>query len=301
MAFGEPEYPDALKNISDAPPLLSCLGHLHLANKSTVGIVGARNASVNGRRFAEVLATKIGAHNHVIASGLARGIDTSAHKGSIATGTIAAIAGGVDIIYPPENEALYNQIKEQGLIISEAPLGATPQARHFPRRNRIISGLSKGVIIIEAAIKSGSLITAHNALEQGREVFAVPGSPLDPRCHGPNNLIKDGAIVVTRAEDVLSHLESLDAISLNDQPMAPYKSISMKAISEEMVENQRQHVISLLSYEPAPIDEIARELEISAGIVMAVLLELELAGRIERHPGGKVSLLAQDQETQQFA
>ncbi len=301
MAFGEPEYPDALQHVSDAPPLLSCLGHLHLANKSTVGIVGARNASVNGRRFAEVLATKIGAHNHVIASGLARGIDTSAHKGSIATGTIAAIAGGVDIIYPPENQALYNQIKEQGLIISEAPLGATPQARHFPRRNRIISGLSKGVIIIEAAIKSGSLITAHNALEQGREVFAVPGSPLDPRCHGPNNLIKDGAIVVTRAEDVLSHLESLDAISLNEQPMAPYKSMSLKAISEEMVENQRQHVISLLSYEPAPIDEIARELEISAGIVMAVLLELELAGRIERHPGGKVSLLAQDQETQQSA
>jgi DNA processing protein len=206
VIHGDPDYPQRVAQIPDAPPLLSALGDLDLLARPALAVVGARNASTNGRRVAATVAGDLGAAGFVIVSGLARGIDTAAHRAALDTGTVAVLAGGVDVIYPPENEDLYREITARGLVLSEAPLGAVPQARHFPRRNRIVSGLSQGVLVIEAALQSGSLITARQAADQGREVFAVPGSPLDPRCRGSNRLIRDGAQLVEEAADVLAVL-----------------------------------------------------------------------------------------------
>ena len=209
IAACEAEFPRGLAALEDPPPLISVLGHPHLLQKEIVAIVGARNASALARKFTDILSRDLGFAGMVVASGLARGIDASAHEAALAVGTVAVVAGGVDIIYPPENEKLYAAIKKQGVIISEMRLGDAPQARHFPRRNRIISGLARGVVVVEAAVKSGSLISAQYALDQGREVFAVPGSPLDPRARGTNRLIRDGATLTEGAEDILAVLRPM--------------------------------------------------------------------------------------------
>ena len=196
LVIGDDDYPASLAAIPDAPPVLSVIGDPALLARPAVAVVGARNASVNARRLAARFAAELGQAGQVITSGLARGVDAAAHEAALPTGTVAVLAGGVDVIYPPEHADLYREIAGRGLILSEAPLGAVPQARHFPRRNRIVSGLSRGVLVVEAALQSGSLITARQAADQGREVFAVPGSPLDPRARGTNRLIRDGAHLV---------------------------------------------------------------------------------------------------------
>jgi DNA processing protein len=206
IASCEPDYPEPLAAIADAPPVISVLGHAALLRRRTVAIVGARNASAAGRRMARDLAAGLGAAGLAIASGLARGIDAAAHEAALETGTVAAVAGGVDVVYPTENRALHDRIVAQGAVLSEQPFGTTPTARHFPPRNRLISGLSLGVVVVEAAPRSGSLITARMAAEQGREVFAVPGSPLDPRYRGTNGLIRDGAMLTETVTDVLDDL-----------------------------------------------------------------------------------------------
>ena len=206
ICWGEPVYPNALAAIDDAPPVLTVLGRAELLQKPMMAVVGARNASANGRRFCRDLAASLGRAGVVVVSGLARGIDAAAHLGALETGSVAVVAGGVDVVYPPENRGLHDALASGGVIVAELPLGTEPQARHFPRRNRIISGMALGVVVVEAAARSGSLITARLALEQGRDVFAVPGSPLDPRCRGSNDLIRHGAILTEGAEDVLSQL-----------------------------------------------------------------------------------------------
>lgn len=206
----QPDYPKALAALEDAPPVLAAIGNTALLNQTTVGIVGARNASASARKLARRFAEVLGDAGLIIASGLARGIDTAAHEGSLNTGTIAVFAGGIDIVYPKENDKLANAIRKNGLILSETPLGVNPQARHFPRRNRIISGLSSGILVVEAALKSGSLITAQYAADQGRDVFAVPGSPLDPRCRGSNDLIRKGAWLTETPDDIFRTLTTVD-------------------------------------------------------------------------------------------
>src|SRR5262245_7522359 len=209
LATDDADYPEALAAIDDAPPLLYMRGDGALLRRKAVAVVGARNASANGRRLAEDIARDLGAVGFAVVSGLARGIDHAAHRGSLDSGTIAVVAGGIDVVYPPDNEELQREIARRGLIVAEMPPGVVPQAKHFPRRNRLISGLSLGVLVVEAALQSGSLITARMALEQGREVLAVPGSPLDPRCRGTNNLLRQGAILAEGAADVLAALAGM--------------------------------------------------------------------------------------------
>ena len=291
VGWGESAYPAPLAAVEDAPPLLSVLGDLSLLKRPTLGIVGARNASANGRRLAEDIARDLGASGFAIASGLARGIDAAAHRGSVGTGTVAVVAGGIDVVYPPEHDALYRTIVEQGVVVAEMPPGTVPQARHFPRRNRLISGLSLGVLVVEAAMQSGSLITARFALEQGREVLAVPGSPLDPRCRGTNNLIRQGATLAEGAADVIAAVAAMtqpmgeiDGHLRNDRQLTEISDISPEADAHKTVEE-------LLGPGPVAVDELVRQCHVSAPAVRAVLLDLELAGRLERHPGNRVSLL----------
>jgi len=290
VAWGEPDYPPALAAIDDAPPLIAMKGRPHLFERSAIAVVGARNASANGRRFARDIAAQLGQHGLTLVSGLARGIDAAAHDGALATGTAAVLAGGIDKVYPPENRALHEQIAENGMLIAEMPIGTEPQARHFPRRNRIISGASVGVLVIEAAIRSGSLITARFALEQGRDVFAVPGSPLDPRCRGTNDLIRNGAILVETIDDVLRELTPALARPpserMNDKPA----TAKMVPTAPELA-RARDLVSDLLSPDPVPIDELVRQCRLPAALVVTIVLEFELAGRIQRHPGNQVSLL----------
>jgi DNA processing protein len=292
VAACEPGYPRALAAIDDAPPLLACRGHLHLLEKPVVALVGARNASINGRKFANRLARDLGAAGFVVASGMARGIDTAAHAGALDSGTVAVLAGGVDIVYPAENAGLYEELAARGLLISEMPLGVEPQARHFPRRNRIISGLSYGVVVVEAALRSGSLITARLAGEQGREVFAVPGSPLDPRARGCNELLRQGAVLVESATDVLRELagRSLPAREPAADEFVPAR---LDDLDEAALDRARHLVVEALGPSPVAVDELVRECQLSPAVVSLVLLELELAGRLERHPGGRVALLAE--------
>lgn len=291
LASCEPDYPFLLAAIEDAPPVISVLGQTAALHKKCVAIVGARNASLNGRKLAETVAHDLGQAGMIVVSGLARGIDTSAHHGSLATGTAAVLAGGADNIYPPENAMLYEKITATGCIVSEMPWSSEPRAQHFPRRNRIISGLSLGIVIIEAALQSGSLITARMALEQGREVFAVPGSPLDPRAAGTNRLLKQGAVLVQDAHDVL---DALPAASGFAEPHAHTEMLAFLA-DEDVPETTQIHdqLIENLGYSPTPVDEIIRECHSSAPVVMAVLLELELAGRLQRLPGNRVCLVSQ--------
>lgn len=293
VARDEADYPKLLAQVEDAPPLVTVLGHAHLLSKQSLGVVGARNASLTGRKIAEDFSRKVAAAGYVIISGLARGIDTAAHTASLSTGTVAVVAGGVDVIYPKENEKLYREIAEQGVVIAESPFGTEPLARHFPRRNRIISGLSLGVLIVEAAMKSGSLITARMAAEQNREVFAVPGSPLDPRAEGTNKLIQDGAHMALDAETIIRELKSLRLRPLNDPAGDKWKGAPglFTSTAKEPDEGLRVRLLEMLSPTPVQIDELIRESGAAAGDVMTVILELELAGLVERQLGNKLSLI----------
>jgi DNA processing protein len=280
LVIGDIAYPAALAALPDAPPILSAIGDISLLARPTLALVGAREASVAGRRFATQLAAVLGNAGFVIVSGLARGIDTAAHEAALGTGTVAVLAGGIDQIYPPQNAALHRGIAAHGLLLSEAPVGVPPLARAFPRRNRIVSGLSAGVIVIEAAARSGSQITAQRAAEQGREVFVVPGSPMDPRYAGSNNLIRDGAILVRDANDILSVL---------DRPAILSQCIETKKKTAPDLETAR--VLEALGAVPTAVDELVRRCQVSAAAVAEVLLALELDGRLERHRGNRVSLM----------
>lgn len=285
VAFCEPDYPDLLRNIDSAPPIICIKGDARLGQRSCVGIVGARNASAAGRKFARQLAFEFGAAGHAVVSGLARGIDTAAHEASLETGTIAIVAGGLDVIYPPENAALHEAIAGRGLMISEMLPGAVPRAEHFPRRNRIISGIARAMVVVEAAVRSGSLITARYASEQGREVFAVPGSPLDPRCEGCNKLIRNGASLLMSANDVLDALHSGrgPAHGRLSEPEPPVFETA------EADDGERDMVLELLSPTPIDTDDLIRESGLPAAIISGLVLELELAGKITRHPRGLIS------------
>jgi len=291
VARGEPAYPPLLAHIEDAPPLISVLGHEHLLGKKAIAVVGARNASLNGQRFAEKISSDLGTAGLMVVSGMARGIDAAAHRGALGTGTVAVLGGGIDVIYPKENTGLYASLKEKGAIISEAAPGTQPQARHFPRRNRLISGISRGVVVIEASPRSGSLITARMSLEQGREVFAVPGSAIDPRARGGNNLIRQGAILTESADDVIDVLNQALRAPLKERKVIDFKGVSAKPPATEELVKARTGIEKVLSPTPSLVDEIIRNCQLSPPVVSWVLLELELAGRLERHPGNKVSLI----------
>ena len=300
--FADTDYPPLLALLDDAPPAIAVLGDASLLSSRAVALVGGRNASANGQRMAETLAADL-ARSVTVVSGLARGIDAAAHAGALQPGkTIAAVAGGLDIAYPPENAAMQRRIAENGAVVTEAPLGAEPQARHFPRRNRIIAGLSLGVVIVEAALRSGSLITARLAQETGRELFAVPGSPLDPRSRGSNDLIRQGAHLTETAQDVLDNLpdhpsrEGLARSPLfaRDLPAGlaePPPRWAEPTESAADLAQARKQVIDLLGSSPTAVDDVVRRCQFSASAIMAVLLELELAGRIETLPGSRVALL----------
>jgi len=293
LALTDKTYPRALAAIPDAPPVLAVLGHPHLLERRAVAVVGARNASANGRRLAERLAADLGQNGYLVVSGLARGIDTAAHRGALASGTGAVVAGGIDVVYPEENRALYEDIKESGVVLSEMPPGTEPQARHFPRRNRIISGLSLGVLVVEAAPRSGSLITARLGLEQNREIFAVPGSPLDPRARGCNHLIRQGATLVESVQDVLEVLESMIKTPLEEPDTPDFEPGTPRLPTESELEAGRENVLELLGPSPVMVDEVIRQCQLSPAVISLVLLELELAGRLERHPGNRVALIAE--------
>jgi len=284
LMLGQGLYPRLLAEMEDAPPLLIAKGNLNLLDRQAVAIVGARNASAAACRFARGLAHDLGQHDLVVVSGLARGIDTAAHDGALATGTIGVIAGGIDNFYPPENEERQKVMYERGLVIAEMPPGTEPQARHFPYRNRIIAGMSSGTVVVEAAPRSGSLITARLAAEAGREVMAVPGSPLDPRAQGCNQLIRDGATLVQNVAEVVEAIRpfasQVRSLTQEFEPAPePINGHDALALVEE-----------LLGPSPVPVDEIIRLSGASSGAVQMALLELDLAGRLDRHAGGKVSL-----------
>jgi len=290
IACVEPEFPTALAALDPPPPVITVLGRAELLTRDIIAIVGARNASALGIKFAQHLSADLSRAGLVIASGMARGIDRAAHETAIEGGTVAVVAGGVDIIYPPENRALFDAIVAHGAIVSEMPLGTGPLARHFPRRNRIISGLSRGVVVVEAAERSGSLITADYALEQGREVFAVPGSPLDPRAKGSNSLLKEGAVLLRNAEDVLAVLQPMlaDAFSAEseqDENPVPPTNAQLQLPDAKI----RGIVEEKLSSAPVEIDKLVRQIGAPVPTVLTVLLELELAQRVQRHPGARIS------------
>ena len=283
----EPQFPHGLAALEPPPPVLALLGHAHLLRADMVAMVGARNASALGRKLAWMMARELGEAGLAIVSGLARGIDAAAHEAALDSGTVAVVAGGIDIVYPPENQALYDAIRERGVIVSEMRLGEAPQARHFPRRNRLISGLARGVVVVEAAERSGSLITAQYALEQGREIFAVPGSPLDPRARGCNKLLREGATLTEGAADVMAVLRPILGADFRepDHGMPAPPPANWEAEADKV----RARVEEALGPAPVAVDELIRQLGAAPGAVLTVLLELELSGRCARHPGNRVS------------
>src|SRR5690606_35197227 len=288
VAIGEEDYPPLLSRADNPPPLIAIKGRANLLTAPALALVGARSASVSGAKLAQKLAVQLGSAGFLIVSGLARGIDAAAHRGSLETGTGAVIAGGLDHPYPPENIALYKEIAERGVVLSEMPFGWTPRAQDFPRRNRIVAGMSYGLLVVEAAERSGSLISARLANEMGRLVFAVPGSPLDPRSGGANHLLKDGAILVTRVEDITEAM-----IPLLGHPMTVpiFEEPPDLSSIPPPDDAQRSRVVEALGPTPASIDELIRHTGLQAPQIALVLLELDLAGRIERQSGGFVSLL----------
>jgi DNA processing protein len=287
LALEEPDYPVRLQAIDDPPPLIAVRGNRAALALPAVGIVGSRNASAAGAKFAQMLARDLADAGFAVVSGLARGIDAVAHRAALTTGTIAVLAGGHDRIYPPEHTELAHALFANGCAISEMPLGWEPRAHDFPRRNRLISGLALGVVVVEAAKRSGSLITARFALEQGREVFAVPGSPLDPRAEGTNSLLKQGATPVTEAADVISVLQPIlgRPAAPVSQPLEPSR-LTDRADSEEAA----ARVMALLGPTPVTIDDLIQLSGVGAAVVRTVLLELEIAGRLQRERGGRVAL-----------
>lgn len=290
VLLGEAEFPPLLAALEGGPPALTVKGHMHLARRPTVALVGARNASAAGRRLAREIAEGLGGAGITVVSGLARGIDGAAHEAALATGTIGVLAGGLDVVYPPEHDALQQAIGEAGLLVAELPMGSQIQARHFPRRNRIIAGLSLGVVVVEAALQSGSLITARLALDQGREVMAVPGSPLDPRARGSNDLIRAGARLVEHADDVIDAIRPLVERPIEAPPPRPFEGAGTALADEALVARHRAAVVERLSPVPVTVDEVIRQCELTPSVVFTILLELELAGRLLRHAGGRVSL-----------
>jgi DNA processing protein len=289
IAIGEAGYPERLQMIDDAPPLLVVRGHLPALAMPAVAVVGSRNASAAGMKLTQIFARGLSEAGFAVVSGLARGIDAAAHRASLKNGTIAVLAGGQDRIYPPEHGDLLDEILSAGVALTEMPLGWEPRARDFPRRNRLISGLALGVVIVEAAKRSGSLITARLALEQGREVFAVPGSPLDPRAEGTNSLIKQGATPVTETADIVAVLEPIMGVALTAREPEP--TDGDRAPDVDPAADERVRIVGLLSPAPVLVDDLVRLAKSSPRAVRLVLLELELAGRLERHGGGLVSLL----------
>jgi DNA processing protein len=288
LSLGQGLYPPLLAESDNAPPLLTAIGDPALLERPSVAVVGARNASAAACRFARGLAHELGQDGVVVVSGLARGIDAAAHEGGLASGTVGVIAGGLDIFYPPENERLQREMGERGLVLAEMPPGTEPRARHFPYRNRIIAGLCPATLVVEAAPRSGSLITARLAAEMGREVLAVPGSPLDPRAQGCNGLIRDGATLVQNAAEVMEALRPGLGRVRSGRDLFSYAPETQAAAEPDSAERAR--VEELLGPSPAPVDEIVRLSGLEPGAVQLVLLELDLAGRIDRHAGGKVSL-----------
>lgn len=304
MVFAcDADYPLALSSLEDAPPVLSVLGNTTLLNKQSVALVGSRNASLNARKLAHKMAADLGQAGIITVSGLARGIDTSAHEGSLAAGTIAVVAGGVDVIYPKENTELYHKICETGAVVSECAWGTQPIATHFPKRNRIVSGLSVGTVVIEASLRSGSLITARLAAEQGREVMAVPGFPLDPRSEGTNSLLRDGVTLVRNAEDVLEQIHSFLNAHKNTQPVSFSEIVGLKGEEPELgfsecaandsysTENIYKLILPELSSSPVEVDEIVRVCNLRSADVQGTLLEMELEGIVQRLPGNRVCLV----------
>ena len=301
--IGDPDYPSLLAHLDDAPPVIAVFGDAALLAKPAIAIVGGRNASAAGLRIAETLSQDLAAHVTVV-SGLARGIDGIAHTAAMRTGrTVAAIAGGFDVPYPSENANLQRLIAERGAVLTEATAGTQPQARHFPRRNRLIAGLALGVLVVEAARRSGSLITARIAQELGREVFAVPGSPLDPRTRGGNDLLREGAILTETAEDVLDNLSGFGALfpslfpsggpsraEIGDDPSCVSEETDHLEVPSD-ADQVRSRVVALLGPTPTKVDDLLRRCQLSPAAVMAVLLELELAGRVETLPGNRFALL----------
>ncbi|MBZ9655698.1 DNA-processing protein DprA [Phyllobacterium lublinensis] len=290
VGIGEPEYPPYLRQCDNPPPLVAVKGNRDVFRLPPVAIVGARNASLVGIKFARTIARQLGEAGFAIISGLARGIDTAAHEASLDHGTVAVMAGGLDLPYPPENLALYNAISARfGAVISEMPFGWEPRAKDFPRRNRIVAALSLGLVVVEAAERSGSLVSARLAGELGRLVFAVPGSPLDPRAKGTNGLLKNGAIVTTCSDDVITALMPLvERPATDDAFLAPEFDFPPMNVPDE---SDRDRVVNLLGPVPVEIDELIRTSELHPSVVMLILLELDLAGRLQRQSGGYVSLI----------
>jgi len=287
---GDETYPHRLARFDDAPAVLFAKGHLSLLKKDTVAIVGARNASTNAIRMTAQWAADIGAADMVILSDLARGIDRAAHVGSLKTGTIGVIGCGIDLIYPQENEDLYQEMVQSGLILTEFVPGTKPSPRNFPSRNRIIASLAKGTIVVEAAMRSGSLITAKEANERGGEVMAIPGAPSDPRAHGTNQLIKDGAHLVSSPQDVLDIMLS---ISLSEPSLfpPPLQTQILDDIDDETVAKLANEIMNILTFEAADIDELTRQCHVSAKVIQIALLELELAGHVQRLSGNRICKL----------
>jgi DNA processing protein len=294
IALCESDYPAALAAIPDPPPLLYARGHASLLARPAVAVIGARNASAVGRKMARLLAEGLGAEDVIVVSGLARGIDGAAHEAALATGTIAAVAGGIDVVYPPEHAELMTAIAERGLLVSEQPPGVQPTARDFPKRNRLISGLSRGVVVVEAAARSGTLITARFALEQGREVFAVPGSPLDPRCQGANRLLRDGATLVEGPADILEALagQLRRAEEPDRAPFDEARPAEADPYTDADATRARALVREALSFTPIHRDELLRDIDAPAGLIIDALVDLVLSGAAEEHSGGRFSLRA---------
>lgn len=290
VGIGEADYPSLLARAEAPPPLLAIRGTAAVNALPAVAIVGSRNASLSGMRIAQTLAAGLGREGYAVVSGLARGIDTAAHRGSLDTGTIAVLAGGLDRPYPPENIALCAEIAERGAVMTEMPFGWEPRAQDFPRRNRLVAGMSLGLVVVEAARRSGSLISARLANEMGRVVFAVPGSPLDPRAEGTNRLLKDGAVIATGVDDIL---ETLAPMRGNPPAVAP--TLDEPADFAEIPpagDRDRALVVEALSPVPVEVDALIRHTGLTPAQVLLILLELDLAGRLERHAGGMVSILA---------
>ena len=301
LCFGTPEYPDALAQMKDPPPALWAIGDVDVLTRPMIAIVGARNASSLGTRMARALAHDLGAQGYVVVSGLARGVDTAAHEASVASGTVAVLAGGVDVIYPAENTRLAGTIRDKGVLLSEQPMGLPPQARHFPKRNRIIAGLAQAVVVVEAAAKSGSLITARDALDLGREVLAVPGHPFDARASGCNMLIRDGAQLVRNAEDVIAALPPLASNPVEagvpqvDRTQSATEALANLPPSPPQRRSLRetaalhQEVLARLGPSPTPEDQLLRDLAVAPKELSSVLTDLELDGTVDRLPGGMLS------------
>jgi DNA processing protein len=300
LFLDDPDYPAILAMLDDAPPVMAVFGDVAALSARSVALVGSRNATANGQRFAEDLAADLAGSGFVVVSGLARGVDAAAHIGALRAGqTVACIAGGFDVPYPAQNAALQARIADGGAVVAEAPLGTAPQARHFPRRNRIIAGLSLGVVVVEAALRSGSLITARLALENNREVFAVPGSPQDPRNRGSNDLLRQGAHLTESAADVLEHLRdgiaraSLfgpDLAGMREPPPTLESAADLSAVD---MARARAELLDLLGPAPTAVDDLIRRCQFSSATVMSILLDLEIAGRVEALPGSRFALLAE--------